>query len=87
MSMHVIGFRPPDEKWRKMSAVYHSCVSAGIDPPNEVHQFFDYCPPDLKGIEVELPLIEWNDSGREGFDLEIAKIPEKVTHIRFYSSW
>jgi hypothetical protein len=41
MSTHVVGFKPPDEKWRKMKAVWDACEAAGTDPPAAVSKFFE----------------------------------------------
>ena len=54
MSTHVIGFKPPDEKWKKMKKVWDTCQEAGIDAPKEVVEFFNDCPPDEAGVEVEI---------------------------------
>ena len=45
MSSHVTGFKLPDEKWKKMKAIYDACKVANISPPQEVNEFFDYSPP------------------------------------------
>jgi hypothetical protein len=88
MSTWVRGFVPPDEAWQKMKAVWDACQAAGIDPPPEVEDFFDGKPPDLAGMEVDLPVREWN--GHEmgaGYELEVSAIPAKVRVIRFWNSW
>lgn len=88
MSTHVIGFRAPDEKWRAMKAAWDSCKAAGVAPPSEVARFFDEREPDTLGIEVrDLALTPWCDDCRDGFELEIAKLPPNVTHLRFYNSY
>lgn len=89
MSTHVVGFRPPDEKWRKMKAVYDSCQSAGIDIPDEVDEYFNGETPDEAGVEVEIDSIleEWGDDSRQGYQIDIAKLPKNVKILRFYNSW
>lgn len=55
MSMHVVGFSPADEHWKKMKSAWDACVAAGIDPPAEVSNFFDgEDPGDAPGKEVEI---------------------------------
>lgn len=93
MSSHVVGFRQPDDKYLSMKAVYDACRAADVDLPNEVECYFDNNSPDGYGSEVELVRTSgavrlYNDgSSRSGFDVELGKLPEGVTHIRFYNSW
>lgn len=87
MSTTVVGFAPPDERWRQMKAIWDNCKAAGISPPPEVEKFFDYREPDPNGVEVELPKREWSNDHASGFEIEIASIPKQVSVIRFYNSW
>ncbi len=89
---HIKGFRPPDKKWRKMKVIHDACESAGIEAPESVMEFFGYENPDERGVEVDLDeksgLANWgDDTPREGFEVEIAKLPKNITHIRFYNSY
>ena len=87
MSTTIIGFKPPDKKWKEMKAIYDACVKADIEVPDKVVKFFEYEPPDDKGVQVELPAKEWSDEASEGFELEVDKIPKDVKILRFYNSW
>jgi hypothetical protein len=40
MSMHVIGFVPPDGTWAQMKAIWDACQAAGVSLPDEVEDFF-----------------------------------------------
>ncbi len=89
MSMHVVGFVPPDEKWEKMKQAYYACKELGINPPNEVDQFFNNVAPDPNGVKVNIEAAtkEWSDEDRKGLEVEVDKIPKHVKVIRFYNSW
>lgn len=88
MSTHVIGFKPPDEKWQQMKDVWDSCEMAEVAPPEEVSEFFDWDNPDERGVEVDLKAEEWaDDSCRSGYEICLDDIPEGVKYIRFYNSW
>jgi hypothetical protein len=88
MSTSVIGFIPPDEHWERMKAVWDACCAGGVPVPDEVVTFFGDEEPDPAGVEVELPLREWkNRLSSEGYELDVAAIPEHVKTIRFYNSW
>ena len=90
MSTHVIGFKPPDETWKKHKAVWDACEAAGLPDdqwPEDTLKFFDHETPDAQGVECELPLEEWSSDHEEGYQLELAKVPKGVTIIRFCNSW
>ena len=93
MSTHIIGFRPPDEKWQRMYKVWRVCQENDIETPDEVQGFFDYETPDAKGIEVELCSDEnayakkWSETARDGYEVCIKDLPDNITHIRFYNAW
>ena len=87
MTTTVIGFRPPDETWKKMKTVWDSCEKAGIDIPDEVFDFFNATDIDPNGIQVELPTREWRNEGEEGYEIDVKDIPKNVTIIRFSNSW
>lgn len=80
-STHVVGFKPPDEKWKKMKAVWDACDKAGMDPPKEVMKFFNHEPPDERGVaieEKELKAVgcvrDWGDESYDGFELDVKKL-------------
>lgn len=88
MSTHVVGFVPPDDKWKAMKAVYDACAAAGVPVPREVDKFFDGVAPDPAGVEIELLVREWRDEyTSEGFELDVESIPPHVRTIRFFNSW
>ena len=90
MSTHIVGFRPADEKWTKMKAVWDACVIAGQPVPKDVISFFNYDNPgDKPGIEVPLgdALTPWQDLSREGYQVDVSRLPKDVKFIRFYNSW
>jgi hypothetical protein len=104
MHTHVIGFRPPDAKWKKMKEVHDACIAANVEIPEEVDEFFNWNPPDLSGVMVELEdrhldpakgatpknfgaVKPWHADMREGFEVDVTKLPKDVTIIRFYNSY
>jgi len=91
MSTSIIGFRPPDERWAKMKNIWDACKIAGEEVPNSVEKFFDFEPPDERGISVDLinhPCTRpHGEPDEEGFEVELAKLPTEVTHIRFLNSY
>lgn len=93
-SMHVVGLKPPDEKWQKMCAVWDACKSAGVVQPMAVVAFFSGEDPDPSGVpvdETELrdsgALHNWEADMREGFEVDVTKLPADVTVLRFYISY
>ena len=91
VSVNLVGFRPADKKWAQMKAVWDACEAAGIEAPSEVDEFFNYDPPNDAGVEVELEEHEccsqYRESGIDGFDIDVSKLPDDVTLVRFFISW
>jgi hypothetical protein len=96
MSTHVVAIKPPDEKWEKMKAVFDACQAAGTEVPDEVWEFFDHETPDDAGVitsmgsgygELHECVTRYSDDSRQGFEIEVAKLPKDVKILRFYNSW
>lgn len=91
MSTHVVGFKPADERWHQMKAIWDSCEAAGIEPPESVSAFFDWSDPDPAGVEVAIertPAVqEYRADMREGFEINIKLLPPDVTIVRVYNSY
>lgn len=90
MSTHVVGFRPADAKWDAMKQAYNACKAAGLKIPDEIDSFFEYKDPNaMAGIEVNIDAAAENfqTDSREGFDVDISKLPNDIKVIRFYNSW
>ena len=93
MSMHVVGIVPVDDDWQKMKDVYDTCKKAGVEVPTEVLDFFrieDGDEPDEHGVVVDLPIgvvKEWNTEMRDGLEVDIELVPDKVKILRFYNSY
>lgn len=88
MNTYVVGFIPPDEKYKKMKQIWDNCAEFNIELPHEVDTFFNQCEPDDKGMEVEVQSHEWSDGDMQaGREINIDEIPDNVKIIRFYNSW
>lgn len=91
MSTHVVGFKPPDDKWKRMKEVYDACVKAKVKIPDEVLKFFEYEEPDSAGVQVRLQgthcCVEFNRDSQQGIEIDVAKLPEGVKYIRFFNSF
>jgi len=89
MSTFVRGIVPPDEEWKKMKAVYDTCVAANLEIPDEVDAFFDGEEPDASGVVIDLEehCREWGGIESEGYEIDVKAIPKHVKTIRFYNSW
>ncbi len=91
MSTYIIGYKPPDKKWNEMKEVWDSCEKANIDIPEEVLDFFEGETPTDLGVEVNLEKLdcvqEVKEDMREGFQVDITKIPKDVKYIKFVNSY
>lgn len=81
----MIGFRPPDEKWKKMKAVYDACQVAGIETPKEIDLFFGYDVPSDDGVTVDIKsAAEYQrDDDSECIKVDIRKLPKDVNILIF----
>jgi len=88
MSTSVIGFKEPDERFKKMYAIYKACEEADVDIPDEVDDFFEGEPPDPRGVKVyDLPVKPYNENMEDGYELRLSEVPKDITVIRFSNSW
>ena len=97
MSTSVIGFIPPDDKFKKMLKAYRACEEAGIAIPADVEKFFDGEPPDNAGVQVHLSygtkgkdaVKEYrdNDANAEGYEIDLRKLDPNIKVLRFTNSW
>jgi hypothetical protein len=90
MSTHVVGFRPADEKWHQMLAVWRACAAADVRMPREVEGFFNGENPENEpGMEVDISaaMSAYEQPGADGFDVDLTKLPADIRVVRFYNSW
>jgi len=89
MSMNAVGFVPPDAKYDKMKGVYDACMKANMDMPEEVSEFFNWEEPSSHGTQVDIgdAEAEYKADMNEGIEVDLSKLPESVTVVRFYCSW
>lgn len=89
MSSHVVGIAEPDESWRKMKAAYDACLNARVEVPDEVLEFFGGEPPDDAGMEVSVQdsVIGFSSEYRQGFTVDLKRLPPRIRFIRFYNSF
>ena len=75
-----------------MKAVYKACEAAGTEVPREVDSFFGWeAPGDRPGIEVDVEKLkavsEYRDDMREGYEVDLTKLPPDIKFLRFYNSY
>ena len=95
MSTHVVGFIPPDEKFKKMLKAYRACEAAGVAIPSDVEKFFNEETPDEAGVRISLTynkkykdaVKEYNDGDAMGYEVDLTKLPKDIKVIRFTNSW
>jgi hypothetical protein len=92
MSTCVYGLKPPDERWKKMKAIYDSCEAANVDIPTEVNDFFEHEIPDDKGVKVYISdshdcCSNYSNDGEDGYEIDVLLLPKDIKIIRFVNSW
>jgi hypothetical protein len=85
VSYDVSGFVPPDETWAKMKAAWDACRAAGVEPPDELWNFFGGAHPDEHGMEVDIDdaTVEIHNGAQLEYRVEIAKLPKQVQFLVF----
>jgi len=90
MSTYVVGYIKADDTWNKMKQIWDSCTDANVEIPDEVLEFFDHEPPgNLPGREVDISeaVTEYKDDMKDGYDVEIYKLPPSIHVVRVYNSY
>lgn len=88
MDFRVVFLRSRDnEEYKKKLAVLKSCMEAGVEVPDEVDDYFDGTNDPDYPLEVKGNVIDWDDDGRQGYDVDVKSIPSGVERIRFEISY
>lgn len=90
MSIHAVGYRPPNEAWDLMKAAWNACQNAGVPIPLDVIRFFNDNDPNIvPGVEVPLgdAAHKIEGCGYSGYEISLEKVPYNVRFIRVYNSW
>lgn len=90
MTTHIIGFKPANEKFNQMKAVYYACQSAGIEIPAQVERFFEGYKPDDAGVRVDtLPdnaIRNYFSNYENGIEVDLDQLPPDIRILRFYNA-
>lgn len=84
------GFKPPDEKWTQMKAVYDACKKANVGIPEQVDDFFAGEAPDAHGVYVsrkELKAAIEPMENADGYIVDLRKLPAEITHLKVWNSY
>lgn len=95
MTSSVYGVITPDNTWKKMKAIWDACEDGGITPPKEVVDFFRGEEPDFNGSTILLAnqydtfygTKKYSADMKDGFEVDITKLPPHVKIIRFVNSY
>jgi hypothetical protein len=97
MSTHLIALRDMDGEFAKMLKAKLFCDENRLSYPAEVEAYFQGMADESESllcnefleVDIRVAVTEWRDNGasREGYEVEIAKLPPEVKTIRFYNSW
>jgi hypothetical protein len=96
MSMHVYAVKPADENYKRKAEAWRACKAAGISIPQDLASFFGDEEPDPTGMTQHLghdhridhqSCVKFTDDSRQGFEVDITKLPEGARFVRFVCSW
>jgi len=91
VSYYVKGLKPITEDYQKRLQVYNNCKELGIYPPDEIIKYFENdTEPCDEGIIVYLKadvVKVGSDTYSRYYDVDLSKLPEGVTKVRFQISY
>jgi hypothetical protein len=96
MSTDIKGFIPDTDKdYLRHKRVLLACKENQVSLPKETAAYFNANMPDPylleEKLEVELQngvhYKEWREDMQQGFEVDLTKLPQGVTKLRFYNCW
>lgn len=96
MSTHIEAFIPDtDSEFLRHRKVVKVCLEADVSLPKETADYFGYSRPGSHMLEEKLQIElrigehyqEWSDDSSSGFEVDLTKLPEGVSKLRFYNNW
>ena len=91
VSYHIKGLKPITEDYQKRLQIYNNCKELGIYPPDEIIKYFeDDTEPCDEGIIVyfKADVVKvGSDTYSRYYDVDLSKLPEGVTKVRFQISY
>lgn len=96
MSTHIKAFIPDtDVEFQKHKKILLMCLENEVSLPKETAKYFgsDTAYEYLLEEKLEIALKEdihykdWSEDSREGYEVDLTKLPKGVTKLRFYNSW
>lgn len=92
-----------DNDFQKHKEILLLCNKNGVSLPKETSEYFNCQPDESMGtrdyvqylidkkLSVELGegihYVEYSDDSSSGFEVELSKLPQGVTKLRFCNSW
>jgi len=88
VSYYVQGYKPVDEKYKKMKEVWDSCDELGIAQPAEVTDFFNEERPPKGGVGlmVDIDAKEGGSDYENWYEVDVASLDEDIKTLRFIIS-
>jgi len=92
MSSHLKAFIPDnDPTYQKHLRILTMCKKENVSLPKETADYFGTCDEPEEKLQFILKrddhYTKWQDEMREGFEVDLTKLPKEVTKIRFYNSY
>ena len=90
MTCEVKGLKPITNDYKKRLEIYKSCIELKISPPEEIREYFEDYGTCEEGIVVPLEedvVSESIEYTSVYYDVDLSKLPEGVTKVRFEISY
>jgi len=86
----VVGYCQADETWVNMATIWRSCEKANVTIPDEVQDFFEGDDPgDEPGMEISIQdaVTPYSADMKEGYEIDVSKLPSNIKVVRIYNSY
>ena len=93
MSTHIEALiSDTDETYQKHLKVLVACREADIEYlPEETATYFDSLTPyenlEEEKLQLDIPMEEWGDDCRSGYEIKVSDIPKGAYKLRFYNCY
>ena len=91
MSTHILLLKSKhDLEYKKNLKVLLACQEAGVKLPKEIDEYFGGNGVDNNPeypLELDFEPTKWKGKYKEGYEIDVSKIPSGTKTIRFYNSY
>lgn len=83
--LYINGIVEPTDEFKKKYTAYKACERAGVEPPDELQEYFRYEAPNPSGLEVEIkPSLVKTDKYGAVKEINLKKLRSDISKIQIF---